>query len=205
MIDAAFRRELARAVGPGGLLSDPADLLTYESDALAHLRAIPGAVVLPASAAEVQAVVRLCHRSRVPFVARGHGTGLSGGALPHPDGVLIGLSRLNRILDVDHPEPARHRRTRRDEPGDHETRRGGRLLLRARPVEPGRLLDRRQHRRELRRRALPQVRLHGPSRARRRGGAARRRARARSAGRRWIRRGSICWRRSSDPKARSPS
>ena len=63
MIDAAFRRELARAVGPGGLLSDPTDLLTYESDALAHLRAVPGAVVLPASAAEVQAVVRLCHRS----------------------------------------------------------------------------------------------------------------------------------------------
>ncbi len=62
MIDATLRRELARAVGPGGLLSDPTDLLTYESDALAHLRAVPGAVVLPASAAEVQAVVRLCHQ-----------------------------------------------------------------------------------------------------------------------------------------------
>ena len=75
MIDAAFRRELARAVGPGGFVSDPTDLLTYESDALVHLRSVPGAVVLPANAAEVQAVVQLCHRAGVPFVARGHGTG----------------------------------------------------------------------------------------------------------------------------------
>ena len=103
MIDPGLRRNLARAVGPGGFVSEPSDLLTYESDALAHLRAVPGAVVLPASAAEVQAVVRLCHAAGVPFVARGHGTGLSGGALPHPDGVLIVLSRMNRILDVDLP------------------------------------------------------------------------------------------------------
>jgi glycolate oxidase len=103
VIDASFGRELARLVGRSGLLTDPVDLLTYESDALAHLRAVPGAVVLPSSAAEVQAVVRLCHRAGVPFVARGHGTGLSGGALPHPDGVLIVLSRLNRVLDVDVP------------------------------------------------------------------------------------------------------
>jgi glycolate oxidase len=96
-----FLSELARTVSPGSLLRDPTDLLTYEADALVHLRAVPGAVVLPESASEVQAVVRLCHEHRVPFVARGHGTGLSGGALPHPDGVLIGLSRLNRILDVD--------------------------------------------------------------------------------------------------------
>ena len=68
MIDPGFRRDLARAVGPGGFLSEPSDLLTYESDALAHLRAVPGAVVLPASAAEVQAVVRLCHTAGVPFV-----------------------------------------------------------------------------------------------------------------------------------------
>ena len=59
--------------------------------------------MLPANAAEVQAVVKLCHRAGVPFVARGHGTGLSGGALPHPDGVLIVLSRMNRILEIDFP------------------------------------------------------------------------------------------------------
>jgi glycolate oxidase len=102
-MDARFLGELERIVGPGGLLRDPAALLTYESDALAHLRSTPGAVVLPTSAEAVQGVVRLCHRAAVPFVARGHGTGLSGGALPHPDGVLIGLARLNRILDVDVP------------------------------------------------------------------------------------------------------
>ena len=59
--------------------------------------------MLPATTSELQAVVRLCHRANVPFVARGHGTGLSGGALPIPDGVLIGLSRLNRVLEVDIP------------------------------------------------------------------------------------------------------
>ena len=105
-MDTLFLRELAHAVaasGPGALLTDAADLLTYESDALVHLRATPGAVVLPTSAADVQSVVRLCHRHGVPFVARGHGTGLSGGALPVENGVVIGLSRLNRILDVDIP------------------------------------------------------------------------------------------------------
>ncbi|HEX4348084.1 MAG TPA: FAD-linked oxidase C-terminal domain-containing protein [Vicinamibacterales bacterium] len=99
----AFLQELARAVSPGSFLSEPADLITYESDALVHLRATPAAVVLPTSVEEVQAVVRLCHRERVPFVARGNGTGLSGGALPHKDGVLIGLARLNRVLNVDLP------------------------------------------------------------------------------------------------------
>ncbi len=95
--------ELERSVGAAAVLRDPADLLTYESDALVHLRATPGAVVLPATAAEVQAVVRACAAADVPFVARGHGTGLSGGALPVEGGVLIGLARLNRIVSVDLP------------------------------------------------------------------------------------------------------
>jgi len=102
-IDDDFLEELARDVAPDSLLTDAADLLTYESDALVHLRTTPKVVVLPASVSEVQAVVRHCHRRGIPFVARGHGTGLSGGALPHPDGVLIGLSRLNRVLEVDIP------------------------------------------------------------------------------------------------------
>src|SRR5882672_10239782 len=102
-LNSGFLDKLATTVGPGRLLRDPAELITYESDALVHLRATPGAVVLPASSAEVQAVVRLCHEHHVPFVARGSGTGLSGGALPAPDGVLIALTRLNRILDIDIP------------------------------------------------------------------------------------------------------
>ena len=93
--------EIARAVGPDGLVRDDAELLPFESDGLARLRERPGLVVVPKSAEEVQAVVRACHRHGVPFVARGHGTGLSGGALPVRDGVLIVLTRLNRILDVD--------------------------------------------------------------------------------------------------------
>jgi len=93
--------EISRALGPGGVLQDDAELLPFESDGLARLRERPGLVVFPGSVEEVQAVVRACHRHGVPFVARGHGTGLSGGALPVPDGVLIVLTRLNRILDVD--------------------------------------------------------------------------------------------------------
>lgn len=98
-----FLHEIERVVGPAGILRDPNDLLTYESDALARLRAKPGCVVLPHTAEEVQQIVRLCHQHKIPFVARGHGTGLSGGALPLPDGVLIVLARLNRIIDVDIP------------------------------------------------------------------------------------------------------
>jgi len=102
-LDSQFLKLLAAALPADCVVRDASELLAYESDALVHLRSTPGAVVLPGSAAEVQTVVRLCHQHGVPFVARGHGTGLSGGALPHPDGVLIVLSRLNRILDVDIP------------------------------------------------------------------------------------------------------
>jgi glycolate oxidase len=102
-LDPRFLDTLAAALPPDLIVRDPSELLIYESDALVHLRSTPGAVVLPASAADVQTVVRLCHDHGVPFVARGHGTGLSGGALPHRDGVLIVLSRLNRVLDIDVP------------------------------------------------------------------------------------------------------
>ena len=102
-MDRAFLDELRQVVGDDGLLQDPLELLTYECDALPHLRESPAAVVLPASAAQIQGVVRLCARHGVPFVARGHGTGLSGGALPVAGGVVIALSRLNRVLDVDIP------------------------------------------------------------------------------------------------------
>jgi glycolate oxidase len=95
--------EIARAVGGDAVLTGTSELLAFESDGLARLRQRPGLVVFPGNASEVQAVVRACHRHRVPFVARGHGTGLSGGALPVADGVLIVLTRLNRILDVDIP------------------------------------------------------------------------------------------------------
>src|SRR6478736_1115397 len=100
-VDRAFLAELRRIVGDAGVLEDALELLTYECDALPHLRETPAAVALPSSAAEVQAIVRLCARAGVPFVARGHGTGLSGGALPVAGGLVIALSRLNRVLHVD--------------------------------------------------------------------------------------------------------
>src|SRR5438477_1720956 len=99
----AFLDELRRIAGDTHVLDDALELLTYECDALPHLRERPAAVALPGSAAEVQAIVRLCARAGVPFVARGHGTGLSGGALPVAGGLVIALSRLNRVLDVDIP------------------------------------------------------------------------------------------------------
>jgi glycolate oxidase len=100
-VDRAFLAELRRIVGDTGVLDDALELLTYECDALPHLRQTPAAVALPSSGAEVQAIVRLCARAGVPFVARGHGTGLSGGALPVAGGLVIALARLNRVLDVD--------------------------------------------------------------------------------------------------------
>jgi glycolate oxidase len=93
--------ELRSICGDAAVLSDPMQLMTYECDALPHLRAAATLVVLPGSAEEVQRVVRLCSREGLPFVARGHGTGLSGGALPVPGGIVISLARLNRVLDVD--------------------------------------------------------------------------------------------------------
>src|SRR5436190_4481050 len=100
-MDRAFLQQLQGIVGPGGVLHEPLDVLTYECDALPHLRKAPAAVVLPASAAEVQAVVSACARACVPFVARGHGTGLSGGALPVACYIVISLARLNRVVSID--------------------------------------------------------------------------------------------------------
>jgi glycolate oxidase len=78
-------------------------LRTYESDGLLQYAVRPGVAVLPGSAAEVQACVRACAELEVPWVARGSGSGLSGGALPLAEGVLIVTSRLKRVLEVDLP------------------------------------------------------------------------------------------------------
>ena len=77
------------------------DLRPYECDGLSAYRQLPSVVVLPRRVAEIQAVMRLCHELGVPVVARGAGTGLSGGALPHPQGVLLSLAKLNTILALD--------------------------------------------------------------------------------------------------------
>jgi glycolate oxidase len=100
MLGPAILEELKGAV-PGGLITAANQLQTYECDGLTNFRTMPGAVVLPRSAEQVQAVVRVCARHRVAFVARGSGTGLSGGALPAEDSVVISFARMNRILSVD--------------------------------------------------------------------------------------------------------
>ena len=92
---------LAQLYPPGRLLTKPAELAPYESDALTAFRARPLAVVLPETQAEVIETVRLCHRTETPFVARGSGTSLSGGSLPIKEGIVIGLNRLNRLLRLD--------------------------------------------------------------------------------------------------------
>ncbi|MGA8114023.1 MAG: FAD-linked oxidase C-terminal domain-containing protein [Actinocatenispora sp.] len=98
---AALAERLVRALGPDAVISDPAQLRTYECDGLARYAVTPGLVVLPESTEQVVEVVRACRDADVPFVARGSGTGLSGGALPHSDGVLVVTSRMRRILEVD--------------------------------------------------------------------------------------------------------
>src|SRR4051812_9487459 len=82
-------------------IREPEQLRTYECDGLTGRRVVPSLVALPGSVEEVQAVVRLCNEEGIPFVARGAGTGLSGGALPVAEGIVISLARLTRILDVD--------------------------------------------------------------------------------------------------------
>ncbi|MGC1615355.1 MAG: FAD-linked oxidase C-terminal domain-containing protein [Candidatus Acidiferrum sp.] len=102
-MNSSLLSELRQIVGPRHLITSSDELHTYECDALAYLRAMPRAVLLPNSTAEVQAILRLCHREKIPFVARGSGTGLSGGALPVENGIVISLTRMNRILEVDLP------------------------------------------------------------------------------------------------------
>ena len=98
-VDTRFIRAL-RKVKPCAI-TDPERLAVYESDGLTAVRQRPAVVVIPDTVEEVQAVVRLCHTHRVPLVARGAGTGLSGGAMPHSEGVLMVMSRFNRIRSVD--------------------------------------------------------------------------------------------------------
>ena len=92
---------LARIVGPRWVRHRRAELATYTMDGLPTRESYPGVVVMPGDAAQVREIVRLLHLAGVPFVARGAGTGLSGGAVADPDAVLIALTRMNRILQVD--------------------------------------------------------------------------------------------------------
>jgi hypothetical protein len=142
----ARRAEIAenlRRIVPGeGVIVAEAERRAYESDGLTAYRQSPMIVVLPETTDQVSRILRYCQAEGVKIVPRGAGTSLSGGALPLADGVLLGLGKFNRILDIDFAN---------------------------------RLHDRRQCRRELGRRALPEIRAHHQQRARRRDGADERR------------------------------
>ncbi len=96
-----FLSKLTQIYPQDRILTQPAQLLVYETDALPAFRAKPRAVVLPETEDEVIATVRLCNEAGVPFVARGSGTSLSGGALPVQDGIVISMNRMNRITKLD--------------------------------------------------------------------------------------------------------
>ena len=103
---AAVARRARDVLDEERVLTDHARLRTYECDGLAHYRVTPAMVVIPENTAELVAVVRACAEHGVPFVARGSGTGLSGGALPHAEGVLIVTSRMRTIREL-RPEDQR--------------------------------------------------------------------------------------------------
>src|SRR5271154_4966460 len=94
---AALEKALPRAA----ILFRHEDTVPYECDALTAYRASPLVVVLPETEAQVAAVLRICHKMSVPIIARGAGTGLSGGAMPHRSGVILSLAKFNKILKID--------------------------------------------------------------------------------------------------------
>lgn len=99
----AIVADLRKLVGPGVIISDEDGRRAFETDALTAYRRMPLAVALPTSTEEVSRLLRYCHQNRIKVVARGAGTSLSGGALPAEDALVIGVSRMNQVLDLDFP------------------------------------------------------------------------------------------------------
>jgi glycolate oxidase len=97
----AIARELSAIIGSRYVIQKREELIVYECDGLASYRERPQMVVLPKDGDEVAAIVRVCDRRNIPWIARGAGTGLSGGALPTPGCLLIGTARMNQILKID--------------------------------------------------------------------------------------------------------
>ncbi len=97
---AAVTDAVRGVIPPAGIITDRTRLRTYECDGLAHYRVTPALVVIPEDAAQLATVIRACAAHGVPYVARGSGTGLSGGALPHAEGVLVVTSRMRAITEI---------------------------------------------------------------------------------------------------------
>ncbi len=100
-ISAAELAEQFRAfIDPDFVITDDETMKPYECDGMSMYCEMPMLVVLPETAEQVQRVMRICNEHEVPVVARGAGTGLSAGAMPHKEGVALSLAKLNRILDI---------------------------------------------------------------------------------------------------------
>jgi glycolate oxidase len=93
---------LQEVLGKAGVIHEEAETRAYECDALTAYKCPPLAVVLPSSTEEVAAVMKVCHAEGVPVVPRGSGTSLAGGALPTADSVILGVARLNRVIEIDY-------------------------------------------------------------------------------------------------------
>lgn len=91
----------AKVLNPDDIIADAESQRPYQSDGLSMYREQTLFVLIPSTVAQVQAILTVCHQHQVPVVARGAGTGLSGGAMPHPDGVVLSMAKFNRILDID--------------------------------------------------------------------------------------------------------
>ena len=146
MLDPAVHAQLAAILPPAALLTAPEETKPYECDGLTLYRELPAAVALPENEAQVVAILRRCHAARVPVVARGAGTSLSGGALPDTRRRRAVAGEVPRILAID---PLA--RTAVVQPGVRnlaisEAAAPLRPLLRARSVVADRLHDRRQRR-----------------------------------------------------------
>ncbi|MEM8913756.1 MAG: FAD-binding protein, partial [Planctomycetota bacterium] len=100
-IDARAWAELAEYLRQDQIQTDAASRAAFESDGLLAYRQRPVGAVFPESSDDVVSILRWCHRHGIPMVARGSGTGLSGGSMPHAEGIVVALNRLNHVLDID--------------------------------------------------------------------------------------------------------
>src|ERR1041384_4615828 len=101
MLDDAVLKKIRECVGAGNLLTAPEDLMVYSYDATALLRQMPGAVVKAQTVDQISALLRLANEAGFPVVPRGSGSGLSGGAVPVKDCVVLLTPTMNRILEID--------------------------------------------------------------------------------------------------------
>ena len=168
--------------------------MPYECDGLTAYRQLPLVVALPETEAQVAAVLKACHALQVPVVARGAGTGLSGGAMPHALGVTLALAKFNKIVKLDKASRTAVVQCGVRNLAISEAAAPLGLYYAPDPSQPDRLHDRRQRGRKLRRRALPEVRPDAAQRAARCAASRSKASRSSSAATRSTRRGSTCCR-----------